>query len=163
MSGSGEGRRVALVLGAAVWPGGRPSPSLARRAGHAAGLWHAGRVEVILGCGGVGRHPPSEAEVIVRLCRDAGVPEAALLREDASTTTRENLRNARPILRRIGADAVVIVTDPYHAPRARLIARQEGLAVTSSSPRWSDLGWRQWLRHIPREALALLAVVLRLR
>ena len=61
-------RPVALVLGAAVWPGGRPSPTLRRRALKAAALWHEGQVRAIIGCGGVGRHPPSEAEVIRALC-----------------------------------------------------------------------------------------------
>lgn len=155
--------RIALVLGAAVWSGGRASPALRRRALHAAGLWHAGRVEAILGCGGVGRHPPSEAEAIHALCRAAGVPESALHLEPRSATTRENVTFALPILRAMGATEAVIVTDPYHAPRARLLARQLGLKARSDSPSWRGLGRRQLARHLPREALALAATVLRLR
>jgi len=155
--------RVALVLGAAVWAGGRPSPTLARRAGHAAGLYLAGEVDVIVGCGGLGDHPPTEARVITALCHAAGVPEAALAEESASTTTRENLTNALPLLARLKPRCVIIVTDPYHAPRARLIARQLGLSARSDCPPWRAIGPRQWLRNVPREGLALLATVLRLR
>lgn len=155
-------RRIAVVLGAAVWPGERPSPTLARRALHAVTLYEAGAVDAILGCGGIGRHPPCEAEVILRLCRGAGVPETALLLEQESSTTRQNLLNAKPIVERLGACAV-IVTDLYHAPRARLVARQIGLAATHSCPDWRLVGPRQWLRHIPREALACLATLARYR
>ncbi len=155
--------RVALVLGAAVWPGGEPSPSLRRRALHAAAIYRTGKVDAIVGCGGVGLNPPAEGEVIVSLCRDAGVPAQALHVEDRSTTTRENLTNALPILRALNPRDLVIVTDAYHAPRARLIARQLGLVARSDCPDWRGLGARQWLRHLPREALALLATVLRLR
>ncbi|MCC5971420.1 MAG: YdcF family protein [Pararhodobacter sp.] len=155
--------RVAVVLGAAVWHGGVPSPTLARRARHAAGLWHAGKVDVIIGCGGLGAHPPSEAHVIAALCRAEGVPQAALINEDRSACTRTNLRYAQPLLDRLNPGAVILVTDPYHAPRARLIARQLGLHVQTDCPPRQAIGPRQWLRHIPREALALLAVLFRLR
>ncbi|KPQ06728.1 MAG: hypothetical protein HLUCCA12_08970 [Rhodobacteraceae bacterium HLUCCA12] len=101
--------------------------------------------------------------MIADLCRAAGVPETALHRETRSTSTRQNLRNARPILQRLGAGTVVLVTDPYHAPRARLIARQEGIAACTDCPAWHAIGPRQWLRHLPREAVALSATLLRLR
>lgn len=157
------GKRVALVLGAAVWAGGAPSPTLARRARHAAGLYRAGKVDMIIGCGGLGDHPPTEASVIVAVCRAEGVPDAALTEEGASTSTRENLTNALPLLARLNPYSVIIVTDPYHAPRARLIAHQLGLRAGSDCPPWRAIGPRQWLRNIPREGLALLATLLRLR
>ncbi|WP_333830841.1 YdcF family protein [Pararhodobacter sp.] len=154
--------RVALVLGAAVWAGGQPSPTLARRAQHAAGLYRAGKVDAIIGCGGLGRHPPTEASVIAALCRAEGVPGSALSEEGASTSTRENLLNALPLLAALQPQSVVIVTDPYHAPRAKLMARQLGVSARSDCPPWRAIGPRQWLRHIPREGLALLATLLRL-
>ncbi|WP_370275117.1 YdcF family protein [Pararhodobacter marinus] len=154
-------RPTALILGAAVWPGGLPSPTLRRRVAHGVALYEAGVVGTIMGCGGLGRHGPSEAEVIARLCREAGVPDRAIRFEDRSTSTRENLVNAQALL---SPDTpVVIVTDPYHRPRARLIARQIGLRATSSGPGWHQIGPRQLLRNIPREALAVAAVLVRLR
>ena len=153
--------RIALVLGAAVWAGGQPSPTLRRRAEHAIALYRAGMVDGIMGCGGLGAHPPTEAEVIAALCREAGIPDSAILREERSTTTRENLTNAQALLPP-GA-RVVIVTDPYHAPRARLIARQIGMQARTSCPAWDTIGPRQRLKHLPREALAYLATLLRQR
>lgn len=130
-----DDRPVALVLGAAVWAGGQASPSLRRRAEAGARLWLEGHVRAIVACGGKGRHPPSEAEVIGAICVAMGVPDAAVLREDRSATTEENLRFALPFLRRLGADRVVIVTDRFHVPRALLVARRLGLSATGESPR----------------------------
>ena len=155
--------RVALVLGAAVWEGGVPSPTLRRRALHAARLWQRGAVQAVIGCGGVGDHPPAEARVIAGILRAEGVPEGAIRIEDRSITTRQNLRNAAPILRKLGGPEAVIVTDPWHAPRARLIARQEGLRAISDCPRRAPLRLRLLLWQLPREGLALLATALRLR
>lgn len=148
--------RIALVLGAAVWPGGEPSPTLRRRAEHAASLYHAGLVEGVIACGGLGRYPPSEAEIILDLCRAAGVPEDCLWREDRSTTTIENIRFALPILQNIGTRRVVIVTDRYHLLRAMLTARRFGLdAIAEAAPR-GDTPFLKRLRLVLREVPALI-------
>ena len=156
-------RVVAVVLGAAVWEGGRPSPTLERRVHHAIGLYKSGSVDAILVCGGLGRHAPSEAQVMAQMCRAAAIPDHAILLEDRSISTRENLRNAATILNAVGAAGVVIVTDPYHALRARIIAGQVGLTASTSAPPASQVGPKQWLRNIPREAVAIAAALLHLR
>lgn len=146
---------VALVLGAAVRPGGEPSPALARRARHAAGLWHAGEVRALVLSGGVHRFPPSEAEVMARVCRAEGIPATALHLETAALTTEDNIRLSLPLLAALGATEIVIVTDRYHAARARLVARRAGVRARTSCPRLTGAPpWRvarAWLR----EALAL--------
>ncbi|MCT4609890.1 MAG: YdcF family protein [Pelagimonas sp.] len=138
---------VAVVLGARVWAGGQASPSLRRRAEHAAKLWLASRVRAIVACGGEGAMPPSEAEVIRQICLEAGVPEGAVFLEDQSRTTEENLLFARPVLDRVGARSIVIVTDPYHAPRARLIARKLGVSATSDCPKMPSVRLKFLLRE----------------
>jgi uncharacterized SAM-binding protein YcdF (DUF218 family) len=120
-------------------------------------------VDLVVGCGGLGRHGPAEAEVIAQVLRAEGVPEGAIRFEAASVTTRQNLVLALPILRAEGVDQAVIVTDPYHAPRALLIARQLGLSAVADGPGWGQIGPRQLARHIPREALALVATALHWR
>ncbi|MBC7144082.1 MAG: YdcF family protein [Thioclava marina] len=120
-----------LILGAAVWPGGAPSPALVRRTRHAARLFHAGKSDRVICCGGLGRHEPSEAQAMAAILRDAGVPEAAIALEDRSTSTYENVAFAREMLT---AREVVIVTDPYHAPRAIVIARAMGLMARADCP-----------------------------
>ncbi|HBQ35408.1 MAG TPA: YdcF family protein [Rhodobacteraceae bacterium] len=124
-------RPTALVLGAAVWQGGLASPALKRRVLHAVGLFQNGQVAHIIGCGGVGRFGPSEAEVIKQICLQNGVPEMCISIEDNSTTTYENIKNALAL---VAGHKVVIVTDKYHAPRAKMTARHLGLSAITSSP-----------------------------
>ncbi len=144
---------TAFVLGAAVWPGG-PSPTLKRRTLHAAGLWEAGVVRHLVVCGGLGKHPPTEAAVMADILTNYGVPKDAITIEDRSTTTEQNIANAAAL---VGATAVVIVTDAYHAPRARLIARRLGLKATSSSPPLRGSNMRQVIKSGLRECLAYAA------
>ena len=152
---------VALVLGAAVWPGGEPSPTLRRRALHGAHLVKIGRAGHVIGCGGLGRHPPTEAEVIAILCRAAGV--TAVSEEAASTTTFENLSFAKPILTRLGTTRVIVVTDWYHAPRAWLLARALGLQASVSCPSLVGATWRGQakfaLREVPALAVAMVQIL----
>ena len=150
---------VALILGAAVWQDGAPSPTLRRRTLHAAALWHRSEVQVLIPCGGLGRHPPTEAEVMRALLLSDGIPPEAIRLENRSRSTLENIRFALPILAGLGATRAVIVTDATHAPRARMIARRLGLSADSSSLplRGGHLRTilRQGLREIPATALAL--------
>jgi uncharacterized SAM-binding protein YcdF (DUF218 family) len=105
-----------VVLGCRVAPGGTPSYALRRRAAEAARLFHAGVARVVVTTGGVGEHGPSEAEVARGVLVELGVPAERVLLEDASTSTEENALFAR---RNHGGASVVIVTDDYHAFRAR--------------------------------------------
>jgi uncharacterized SAM-binding protein YcdF (DUF218 family) len=150
--------RAAVILGCAVWADG-PSPTLRRRTLHALGLWRRGEVAALIPCGGLGRHPPAEGEAMRRLLLEEGVPDHAIHPETLSRSTIENIAFARPILERIGASGVLIVTDATHAPRALLIARRLGLKAEASSPplrggRMSTT-LRQGLREVPATALAL--------
>lgn len=150
-----------VILGAAVREDG-PSPTLRRRTLHGAALFHDGRGDVVIVCGGLGQFAPTEAEAMAEVLRGAGVPDSAIRLEDTSTNTAQNIRNALPILRLLGEDDVVIVSDAYHLPRARLIARREGLRVAVSAPKGGARWWPQvrgWAREVP----GVLAVLLRIR
>ena len=152
---------AALILGAAVWQDG-PSPTLRRRCAHAAALWHAGRVGQLVPCGGLGKHPPAEALAMRALLVEAGVPEAAIHPEPMSRNTLENIRFALPILSRIGARRVIVVSDAPHLPRALLVARRLGLQASGSAPRSGARIWPQ-LRLALREIPACMVYLWRLR
>ncbi|WP_108385075.1 YdcF family protein [Yoonia sediminilitoris] len=144
-----------LVLGAAVWSDG-PSPTLRRRTAHAAELWHAGAAPSIIPCGGLGKHPPSEAAAMRTLLLNAGVSADAIILEDQSTTTLENIRNARPLL---PGPNVIIVTDHYHGRRALMVARHLRLNARVSAPKHPHPP----IKHQIRETLARLAYAYKLR
>lgn len=146
-----------VVLGAAVWEGERPSPSLRRRAAHAAKLYHSGRAGLVVGSGGLGRHPPSEAEMIRRLLTEAGVPATAILCEDRSSTTLENVLFSARLLKARGIGRVIVVSDKYHLPRATMCFRALGFSASGSGPDRADTGTplRKWIFYYLRELVAL--------
>ena len=150
--------RVALVLGAAVWETG-PSPTLQRRVDAALELWRKGNADRFILCGGLGRWPPSEAEVMAGLLRGAGVPADRILLEARSASTWENLLNALPLVQDLNTRRVWIVTDDYHMPRALLIARQLGLHAEPAAvrARWTTHRVRMALREVPALLLHLAA------
>ena len=156
-----DDRPVALVLGAAVWRSGRASPTLERRAMRAVQLWRDGEVRAIVGCGGLGAHPPSEGQAIREICIREGVPDAVVLCEELSANTEENVRFALPLLREIDAREVIVVSDRYHLPRALLVARRLGVLARGA---WPDAPFnRRRLRAVMREVPAYLWYALRLR
>ncbi len=153
---------VAVVLGAAVWADGVASPALRRRAAHAANLHLSGQVRHIIGCGGVGLNPPTEAIVIRDICMELGVPEADISLEDKSINTQQNIANARPFLKRLKAKSVVLVTDRFHVLRSKLIARHFGLDVRFSIPDSKGIGAYRTVKSYVRELPALLLYFLRI-
>jgi len=155
------GRSAIVLLGARVGPGG-PSPALLKRADHAARLYSAGGHDLILASGG-GDGPQTEAEAAARHLVSLGIPPGAIRLETASRTTWENIALARPILRDLGVGPVVLVTDGYHMPRARLAAWRLGLpARGSAAPRSAEARGKR-LKAALREAPALAWYALRPR
>lgn len=145
---------TAIILGAAVWPGGTPSPTLRLRAEHGARLFLEGAVGGIIASGGVGRHPPAEAEVIRDICIEMGVPAGAIRLEDRSTTTAQNLALSQPLLDD-PTGPVVIVTDLYHLPRAKLVAKRLGMRATGAHPGVRGRNPWRYLKMSLRELAAL--------
>ncbi|MBN2907897.1 MAG: YdcF family protein [Rhodobacteraceae bacterium] len=145
-----------VILGAAMRGPGMPGPALIRRARHGADLWQTMPDSVILASGGMG-----EAEAITAICRAAGVPEAQIVQEPQSRNTAQNIAFSAPILAARSIDAITLVTDYYHLPRARLLARRAGLAVTPSAPPHGIARPHRHVWLVMREAAALLAVLVR--
>jgi uncharacterized SAM-binding protein YcdF (DUF218 family) len=127
-----DSQRVAaiVVLGAKVRPDGRPSAALERRMGVAISLYQAGVAPLLVLSGG-GRHAVPEAEVMRDIALAGGVPAAALMLEPRSRTTLENATETAKLLTPGGRAAVVLVTDGYHALRARLLFRMAGFTVAA--------------------------------
>lgn len=146
ISDVGEGRpRYAVVLGTQVLPGGRPSRTLEARVRHAARLHAAGRVDRILVTGGVGKHPPSEAEVMARILRREGVPAEAIRLEKEAESTWDSARLVAGLLE--GVEEVLAVTDPLHCVRTVAAFRRAGL-FARAEPVYSSPMWRvPWLRR----------------
>src|SRR5499426_2171318 len=147
---------VIVVLGAAVWPGGQPSPALQRRILHAVDLLRQGYATYLLVTGGLGKYPPAEAAVMQRLAVAHGIPPQHILCEDQATSTFASALRCCDLLQQHGWSRVLIVTDRYHLPRALFAFWICGLhAVGSAAPGKPARRLRQrWYCYL-REGLAL--------
>jgi len=147
-----------VVLGVAQYDG-RPSPQLQARLDHALALLLEGASPLVITTGG--NQPGdrfTEAETSANyLIKGLGIDYQAveILQENSGSTTRESLIGVRDIMQSRGLHSVLIVTDPYHSLRSRLIAQDLGLVAYVSPTRTSPLrGASAVSRHV-REALGV--------
>jgi len=122
---------VIIVLGSRVEADGQPSPSLARRAAHAAALYHRGLAPAILCTGGVTTGPVSEAAAACGYAAALGVPPEATFLEERATTTTENALYSAAEMRRHAWHTAILVSDGFHLYRAALLAKNVHLARSS--------------------------------
>lgn len=93
-------------------------------------------------CGGQGPGEDiTEAEAMRRWLTEHGVEENRLLKEEKSTNTRENIRNAEKI---IGENAsnqkeVAVVTTGFHLFRSKKICNSEGLVSYGIAAKMPEL------------------------
>jgi uncharacterized SAM-binding protein YcdF (DUF218 family) len=126
---------AALVLGAAAW-GDKPSPVFRERIRHAVELYKNGQVHWIVFTGGTPVPGyPAEADVGRDFALKAGVPMTAMLAENESRTTWQNLSNARRLAEPFGIHTYLLVSDPWHMRRAVLMGRDLGLLASPSPTR----------------------------
>ncbi|MEM1362566.1 MAG: YdcF family protein [Pseudomonadota bacterium] len=152
-----------IVMGAAVWEGGVPSPTLKRRIAAAAECYHQGRAPWVIATGGLGRFAPSEAEVVRSELVAVEVPYEAVLLEDRATSTFENALFSIELMRKRDLQRAMIVSDGYHLPRAVMTFRMLGLkahgwAVSRAEP----MPRARWVRAVLREGLSLPFYIVRL-
>jgi uncharacterized SAM-binding protein YcdF (DUF218 family) len=115
-----------VVLGAPLAHGDLLSPVLAERCDAAAELYAKGGAPLVVVSGGVtGKASRAEADVMAERMGDRGVPTGSIVVESRSRTTAENARFVAEIL---GSEKRVwLVTQPFHARRARWLFRRAGL------------------------------------
>lgn len=121
-----------VVLGAAQY-NGRPSEVFRARLDHAAELYRRGAAEHVVTIGGrqVG-DATTEGQAGKRYLRAVGLPAAALVAVPTGGDTLVSLRAADVVLRERGWNSVILVSDPWHLARSRMMARDLGLAVEVS-------------------------------
>jgi vancomycin permeability regulator SanA len=154
----GRGPRVAVILGAQVLRGGRPSRTLEARTRHGGELYAGGEIDLLIPTGGAGEHPPSEADVMFGILREMGVPEAAILREKSARSTWESALRVAEIADQRGITEVLVVSDPLHCVRTVYAFGRAGLLAVAE-PVYSSPMWRKkWSRRgqFVRESGALI-------
>lgn len=121
-----------VVLGAAQYDGD-PSPVFQARLDHAAELYRDGVAPRILTIGGgqTGDRTTEGAAGAAYLA-DLGIDRAALTAVGSGDDTLASLRAAEVVLAENGWHSVVLVTDPWHAARSRMMAQDLGMSVRVS-------------------------------
>lgn len=152
-------RRVALVFGAGVWPGGTLSHILADRVDTAVDLYHAGKVQKLLMSGDNRFINYNEPQHMKEYAMSRGVPEEDIVLDYAGRRTYDSCYRARAIF---GLNEIIVVTQNYHIDRALFICNGLGVdAVGVVADRRSYTKGRQyWLREIPAMLLAWWDVVI---
>ncbi|HVE18439.1 MAG TPA: YdcF family protein [Ilumatobacteraceae bacterium] len=128
-----------VVMGAAQYDG-RPSPQLAARLDHAADLWSVGIAKVMVVTGG--NQPGdrfTEAEASANYLIERGVPAEAILQESRGHSSYASLDGVATLLHQRGLFRVLLVSDPFHSLRSRLIAQELGLVAYVSPTRTSPV------------------------
>ena len=125
-----------VVLGGGVSPPSGKATDInlgaaADRVWYVARLFHAGKAPLLLLSGGSDpqRHAFSEARAMAIFLQDLGVPEQALVLEEASRNTLENAAFTAKLLNERGIRHVLLVTSALHMPRALALFSAQGLQV----------------------------------
>lgn len=162
---------VIVIFGAAVRPGGRPSPALRLRVETAVAFAARFMAPLFVPTGAVGRFAPSEAAVMARLLTQHGVPAERILLEETATDTLSSAQAVARLLRAQGIAAPVFAASSgYHLLRCVVLLRLFGVPARAAGPPWVPAGSRwlaRWYWRL-REAAALpydaaIALLLRLR
>ena len=152
-----------VVLGAAQYAG-RPSPVLRARLDHALELWnrHLSSLLILTGGTGVG-DTTSEAAVGRTYAKKHGVPDTAILVENEGRTTSESMRAVAGMLEVRGLQSALLVSDPFHMLRLRILARRFGVTPYTSPTKTSPISpnREEWWKYIFSESVkAPLAFIL---
>lgn len=128
-----------VVLGAAQYVG-RPSPVLRARLDHALELWQRGLAPRLIFTGGMGvGDTTSEAAVSRNYALRHGVPDTAILMEDEGRTTRESLAAVSAIMHARQMRTAILVSDPFHMLRLRILSTQYGVDAYTSPTKTSPI------------------------
>jgi uncharacterized SAM-binding protein YcdF (DUF218 family) len=128
-----------VVLGAAQYAG-KPSPVLRARLDHALELWNRHLASLLILTGGTGEgDTTSEAAVGRTYVRKHGVPDSVIVEENAGRTTSESMRAVAGMLEVRGLQTALLVSDPFHMLRLRILARRFGFTPYTSPTRTSPI------------------------
>jgi uncharacterized SAM-binding protein YcdF (DUF218 family) len=123
---------VILVLGAAEYHG-RPSPVLKARLDHALDLYRKGLAPRIMTTGGAGGDPVfTEGGVARDYLTSQGVPPEDVVVESEGGSTVASTALAGEIMRRMGLQSAIVVSDGYHIYRVKKMLERRGIAAYGS-------------------------------
>lgn len=152
-----------VILGGGVEKDGRPTRSTLERTLYGVSLYRQGLAPALILSTGLAKYF-NEARLMSEIARAEGVPETALILEEGSRNTHENLEYVERVLEARGWDTAILVSSPYHMRRIALVSekccRQTTLLYAPAEPgalyQYKSLLHRlRQARAVYREYLAL--------
>lgn len=155
--------RVALILGAKVFPGGGLSPLLRDRVDKGIELYKAGRVEKLLMSGDNRFEHYNEPDRMAEYAIRHGVDHKDIGRDYAGRRTYDSIYRAKHIF---GLDEIVVVSQRSHTERAvficdRLGIKADGLSADVAENMQSSGGTKMTIREFPAAILLFIDVYIR--
>ena len=143
---------VIIVLGAGT-NGKTPNAVFRERLNHGIRLCENGYADRILITGGLTPgNAHSDAWIAGQYVLDQGVPEEAVLLEEKSTITQENLQYVKEIMDSEDFSTAIIVSDPLHMKRSMRMAKDYEIeAFSSPTPTTRYQTWKSKLPFLARE------------
>jgi vancomycin permeability regulator SanA len=142
---------VALVLGSKVEPDGLPAPRLRARLDKTVELYRAGWFPEIIVSGGIGKEGFDEAVVMKAYLVAHGISKERVIVDNSGATTFASARKTRQILRDEKRSSVLVISQYFHIPRAKLALRRFGIATVYAAHanffEWRDI--YSSLREVP--------------
>jgi vancomycin permeability regulator SanA len=131
---------VAVVFGNKVEHDGIPSARLRARLDRTLELYREGWFRLVVVSGGLGKEGFDEAIVMKDYLVSRGIAPEGLIVDSAGETTCATARNVVRILRERNLHSVLVVSQYFHVPRAKLALRRFGVRpVYSAHARFYEL------------------------
>ncbi|NMA67463.1 MAG: YdcF family protein [Clostridiaceae bacterium] len=130
-----------IVLGCGIWPDGRPTASLISRLDKAVSYFEDNPHVNIIVSGGQGPNEPfPEALAMEEYLIKSGVPKDKIIKEEKSTSTKENFEFSRRLINAPDEEKIkiVFVTNEFHVFRSRILAARFGFdayAIAAPTPK----------------------------
>ncbi len=151
---------VAIVLGATPYWNNKINPCLKARVLQGVKLYKAGKVKALIMSGGKESNGTvTEAEIMKQIAVENGMDPTYIFEEQKATSTYENITYSKAGLDYYQAKSVVIVTEPYHSPRGRMVGEKlldqtVFVSPATTSPCWQQGKFEHW--YVLREPVALI-------
>ena len=143
-----------VVLGAAI-----NTPALYNRTVEGLNLYQSGKGGMMVLSGGrVSEADLSEAGYMLKVIKKNASTTPALLLDEQSHSTYENLKDTRALIP--NASSVIVVSDQFHLARAVIMAKREGFgSVYWSAPKPTYYKKSELAYYYIRETFALIAYI----
>lgn len=127
-----ESADAIVVLGSTVSADGTPSPRLQARLDSALDVYRRNSAPLIIVSGGLGKEGHDEAAAMAKYLVERGVPPSAVLADGAGNTTQATATNVARIARTRKLGCVLVASQYFHLPRARLALERAGVCVAGT-------------------------------